>query len=204
MVVVLSEWLFFQSRAETIDQRHHGEAHQRADLPLGGRVGEQSKRCPGVLHVGQMKEAGNNNHAVAQRDIAGDSPFRQAIQKVVPWLRSGRNTCAWRVVAGGYRSCLSELTSPVRRCHPEERSSGSAVSNLMSCGRRFDFRQNRAATLTHRGIVPVFAHVGGIVPAAFAFLARSLTDCDRQAGVAIARLKTFSNTTSETMKRYRN
>ena len=81
MVVVLRAWLFFHSSAETDEERDHREAHQRADLPLRRGFREQTESSAGVLHVGQMEEAGNDRNAVVQRDIAGHRPLRQAIQQ---------------------------------------------------------------------------------------------------------------------------
>ena len=81
MVVVLSEWLFFHSRAETTIERQDGEADQRADLPLRGGLGEQAKSCARVLHVGELEKAGDHHHAVVQRNVAGDRPFGQPVQQ---------------------------------------------------------------------------------------------------------------------------
>src|SRR5271157_4366262 len=63
------------------DERDHREAYQRADLPLRRRFGEQAESCASVLHMRQMEEAGDDGNAVVQWNIAGDHPFRQAIEQ---------------------------------------------------------------------------------------------------------------------------
>src|SRR5271157_3801594 len=63
------------------DERDHREAHQRADLPLRGRFGEQAEGCASVLHMRQMEEPGNDGNAVVQWNTAGNHRFGEAIQQ---------------------------------------------------------------------------------------------------------------------------
>ena len=63
------------------DEGENGEGHQRSDLPLCRRLGEEAKCGPGVLHMRQLEEAGDDQHIFARGDVAGHRPLGDAVQQ---------------------------------------------------------------------------------------------------------------------------
>ena len=78
--MLVMEWLFRQSRAETTTKADNRKQYQHRDLPLRGRVGEKTKGRAAILHMGDTEEPGNHLFAIVQRDVFRDRPLGDAIE----------------------------------------------------------------------------------------------------------------------------
>src|SRR5256885_7011900 len=78
--VVLMEWLFFQSRADTITSATIENSTSTAIFHSDGDSANKPKAAP-ILHVRKPEEVRNYLNAVMQWNFFGDHPFRNPIEE---------------------------------------------------------------------------------------------------------------------------